>query len=104
MNSGSVIGTALPLSLLYVAFRPLMATFPVRTSGSALVVMVEPAEYRNSLDAALHLRRSSDGLLPGHAHRDHAPRAAKSPKKCLRMSADTYRPRFSAVEAASESI
>jgi hypothetical protein len=27
--------------------------------------MVEPAEYRNSLDAALHLRRSSDGLLLG---------------------------------------
>jgi len=44
---------------------PLMATFPVRTSGSALVVMVEPAEYRDSLDAALHLRRSSDGLLLG---------------------------------------
>jgi hypothetical protein len=40
-----------------------MATFLIRPLRSAPVVMVQPAEHGNSLDATMHLRRASDGLL-----------------------------------------
>jgi hypothetical protein len=36
-------------------------------SGSALVIMMKPAEYRNGLDAAFQLRRSGNGLLLGES-------------------------------------
>jgi hypothetical protein len=47
--------------------RPVMATFPVRGSRGAPVVVVEPTEYGNRLDAALHLRRSRHRLLLGQS-------------------------------------
>jgi hypothetical protein len=42
---------------------PFMATFAIRTLRRAPVVMVESAEYRNGLDATVHLRWAWDGLL-----------------------------------------
>jgi hypothetical protein len=42
-----------------------MATFPIRALRSAPVVVVEPAEHGNGLDATMHLRRARDGLLLG---------------------------------------
>jgi hypothetical protein len=40
-----------------------MATFLICLLRSAPVVMVQPAEHGNSLDATMHVRRASDGLL-----------------------------------------
>jgi len=44
-----------------------MATFSVRRSGSAPVVMMEVTEYRKGLDAALNLGRSGNGVLMGES-------------------------------------
>jgi hypothetical protein len=42
-----------------------VATFTIHALRGAAVIVVEPAEYGDGLDATMHLRRSSDGLLLG---------------------------------------
>lgn len=44
---------------------PLVATFPIRPLRSTPVIMVQPAENGNGLDATVHLPRARDGLLLG---------------------------------------
>jgi hypothetical protein len=44
---------------------PLVATFPIRPLRSTPVVVVQPAENGNGLDATVHLPRARDGLLLG---------------------------------------
>ncbi len=44
-----------------------MATFPVRTSRSAAVVVVQTAEHGDGLDAAFGFGRPRNRLLPGES-------------------------------------
>jgi hypothetical protein len=47
--------------------RPAVATFPVRTSRSAAVVVVQTAEHGDGRDAAFGFGRPRNGLLLGES-------------------------------------